>query len=175
MIHHISRQVLTVLMQENPIELNAIVVKEDAILMIARGDTTVYNPSSIKMMSGDNLAQLLRKLPRIEIDKYDSSVKAGGQTVNKILVNGQTLFGSNISAALRLIDGEMVDKVKVYDQHNQERLSQADALERKDRVVDVVTKEKLTKIQLLQLKTAIGMFTEKQTDGCRDLRKILQI
>ena len=92
--------VVHVTMMEDPMEINAIIVKDNSVLMVSKGDTVVYNAVAVNTLEGDNLEQLLRKLPGITIE--NGSIKAGGRDVNKILINGTLLFGSNMSAALRL-------------------------------------------------------------------------
>ncbi|MCM1177759.1 MAG: hypothetical protein NC115_11650 [Bacteroidales bacterium] len=154
-------------MAEDVKELNAVIVKANTVLMVSKGDTTVYNVEQIKTMDGDNLSQLLKKLPGINID--NGKVTAGGRPVNKILINGSTLFGSNISAALTLIESDMVKKIRVYDEHPQDRLIEADTLGVKDHVIDVVTKEPLTKIRSAKLYSAIGIFTDKNNEGSNDM------
>ena len=149
--------VVHVTMMEDPMEINAIIVKDNSVLMVSKGDTVVYNAVAVKTLEGDNLEQLLRKLPGITIE--NGSIKAGGRDVNKILINGTLLFGSNMAAALRLIESQMVDKVKVYDQHAQDRMIEADTLGQKDHVIDVITKEKLTKVQEMKLMAALGLLS----------------
>lgn len=158
--------VVHVTMMEDPMEINAIIVKDNSVLMVSKGDTVVYNAVAVNTLEGDNLEQLLRKLPGITIE--NGSIKAGGRDVNKILINGTLLFGSNMSAALRLIESQMVDKVKVYDQHAQDRMIEADTLGQKDHVIDVITKEKLTKVQEMKLMAALGLYTEEDYQGRND-------
>ena len=158
--------VVHVTMMEDPMEINAIIVKDNSVLMVSKGDTVVYNAVAVNTLEGDNLEQLLRKLPGITIE--NGSIKAGGRDVNKILINGTLLFGSNMSAALRLIESQMVEKVKVYDQHAQDRMIEADTLGQKDHVIDVITKEKLTKVQEMKLMAALGLYTEEDYQGRND-------
>ena len=150
-------------MAEDVEELNAIIVEANAVLMVARGDTTVYNVDMLKMMEGDDLARLLQKLPGVSVE--DNSVFAGGRPVNKILINGSALFGSNIEAALSLIESSMIQKIRVYDEHPQDRIAESDTLGKKDHVIDVVTKEKLTEVQQTKIDAAIGLFTDKDYNG----------
>lgn len=153
-------------MPEDPEELNAIIVKADAVLMVSKGDTVVYNTEILEMMEGDNLAKLLAKLPGVSLK--EDKVYAGGREVNKILVNGSALFGSNISAALTMIESDNVKKVRVYDEHAQDRLIEGDTLKTKDHVLDVVTKENLARIRMGTLDAALGIYTDKNDKGLHD-------
>ncbi len=157
---------VSIRMAEDIKELNAIIVKDNAVLMVEKGDTTVYNVESLKTMEGDDLARLLKRLPGIRLE--DNGVFAGGHRVNKILINGTTLFGSNISSALSLVGSDMVKKIRVYDEHPQDRLAESDTLGVKDHVIDVVTKEKLTRVQRTRLDAVLGLFTDKGSSGRND-------
>lgn len=154
---------INIRMAENAEELNAVIVKANTVLMVSRGDTTVYNVENIKTLEGADLSELLKKLPGIEIEK-NGTLMAAGRKVNKVLINGRTLFGSNISSALRLVESDMVKKIRVYDEHNQDRLLEADTLGTKDHVIDVVTKEPLTKVRSITLALSSGGFTENNED-----------
>ena len=162
-IAHKGSTMVTVVMAEDPVELNAIIVRDDAVLMVSRGDTTVYNPASLKLPEGSDLEALLKKLPGVEVE--NGAVLSMGRNVNKILLNGNTLFGADISAALRLVMSDMVKNVKIYEQHDQDRLIEADTLKKKDLVADIITKDKVTTIQVLELMVAAGVFSDKELMG----------
>ena len=159
-IAHKGSTMVTIIMAEDPVELNAIIVKDDAVLMVSRGDTTVYNPESLKLPEGSDLGFLLTRLPGVEV--RDGAVISMGRTVNKVLLNGTTMFGKDISAALRLVMSDMVKNVKIYEQHDQDRLIEADTLKKKDLVADIITKDKITTIQAIELLVAAGLFSEKE-------------
>ena len=55
--------VLDVTLVEDPMEIDAIVVKDNHVSMISRGDTIVYNPAAFKIMKGDPLRELLKRMP----------------------------------------------------------------------------------------------------------------
>lgn len=162
-IAHQVATFVTVVMAEDPVELNAIIVRDDAVLMVSRGDTTVYNPESLKLPEGSDLEFLLKRLPGVEV--RNGAVMSMGRNVNKILLNGTTLFGADISAALRLVMSDMVKNVKIYEQHDLDRLIEADTLKRKELVADIITKDKITTVQVLELLMAAGLFSEKELMG----------
>src|ERR1051325_3741697 len=61
-----------------------------------------------------NVESLLKKMPGIKVDK-DGKVKAQGQEVKKVLVDGKEFFGSDPKIATRNLPADAVDKVQVYD------------------------------------------------------------
>lgn len=149
-------------MEEDPLLINAIIVKDDRITMVRHGDTTVYNASAFAMMEDAKLADLLKKLPGIKIS--DTGISAYGEKVSKILINGTMLFGNNVTAAMDMLRSEEVRKVKVYDEYAQDRLIEKDTLGRKERVVDIETKKPITRAQELALIALGGVYIDNNSD-----------
>ena len=153
---------LDVRIEEDPQQINAIVVKGDNIAMVRHGDTTIYNASAFATMEGAKLADLLKKLPGVTVS--DSGVSAYGEKVSKILINGTMLFDSNVLAAMEMVQSSEVQKVRVYDEHSQDRLVEKDTLGRKERVMDVRTKKQMTKAQELVLLALGGVYVDNSAD-----------
>jgi Outer membrane protein beta-barrel family/Carboxypeptidase regulatory-like domain len=79
-----------------------------------KGDTLEFNASSFKTEVNATTEDLLRKLPGIEVEK-DGTVKAQGEQVKNVLVNGKKFFGSDPKLATQNLPAGAVDKVQVYD------------------------------------------------------------
>lgn len=156
---HSYNTILSISMVESTDTLTTLVFKDDAMLMVSKGDTIVYNVSQLKAMKGDNLASLLSKIPGIAFS--DGNVIADGKPVDKILVNGTTIFGSNIASALDLLYATDVKQIKVYDQFDQNRLLAADTLSGKQHIIDVITHKALDEISSLQLYLKAGGYPDK--------------
>lgn len=60
------------------------------------------------------MEDLLKKLPGVQVGK-DGTVKAQGQTVNKVLVDGKEFFCNDPKVATKNLPADAVDKVQVYD------------------------------------------------------------
>ncbi len=150
--------VLDVRMEEDPEQLNAIVIRDDRILMLRHGDTTVYNASAVATMEGAKLGDLLKKLPGVTVSK--DGVSAQGEKVSKILINGTMLFENNIAAALDMVSTEAVERVRVYNEYTLDRLVKKDTLDRKEKVMDVETKKPFTRAQELALLALGGVYVD---------------
>lgn len=159
----LSSPVFEVEMEEDTTQLNAIIITDDAIAMVVHGDTTIFNAAAFNMRDKDPLGKLLEKIPGITIE--NGEVTANGQKVSKILINGQSLFGNNVSAAMDMIYNEDIRKVRIYDEHDQDRLIEADTLGMKERVVDVVTNKPINYVQGGDLGLNAGVFTDKGNKG----------
>ncbi|PPL04511.1 outer membrane beta-barrel protein [Parapedobacter indicus] len=79
-----------------------------------RGDTTEYDAASFNIEPNSKVEDLLKQLPGIQVDQ-DGKITAQGQTVNKVLVDGEEFFGDDPTLVTRNLRGDMVDKVQLYD------------------------------------------------------------
>jgi len=94
--------------------LNEVVVSGEAPPVTLIGDTVQYNAGSFSTVPNASVEQLLKKLPGLQVDK-DGTVKAQGQKVNRVLVDGKEFFGSDPKIATKNLPADAVDKVQVYD------------------------------------------------------------
>jgi len=78
-----------------------------------KGDTTEFNANAFKVNPDATAEDLAKKMPGVTIDA--NGVKAGGETVQKVLIDGQEYFGDDASAALKNLPAEVVDKIQVFD------------------------------------------------------------
>jgi Outer membrane protein beta-barrel family len=94
--------------------LDAAVVKGERDPIKINGDTTEFNAASFKVQPNATTEDLIKKLPGMEVDK-NGNVKAQGEAVTQVLVNGKKFFGKDPKVALQNLPAGAVDKVKVYD------------------------------------------------------------
>lgn len=81
------------------------------------GDTIQYNAGSFRVQPNASVEDLLKKLPGVKVEK-DGTVKAQGEKVNKVLVDGKEFFGNDPKVATRNLPADAVDKVQVYDRQS---------------------------------------------------------
>src|SRR6476620_5040529 len=96
--------------------LQEVIVKTGSPLKI-RGDTTVYTADSFKVSANANVEELLKKLPGIQVDK-DGQIKAMGEVVEKVLVDGEEFFGDDPGMAVKNLRADAVKEVQVFDKKN---------------------------------------------------------
>ena len=128
-----------ILMQPDDKMLKAASVSAVGTPMEMKGDTLVYNASSFRVMSNDNLADLLKKMPGVEVGE-DGTVKVNGKEVSKITVGGRTFFLGDNKATLDNLPARIVDKVKVIDKES-ESAEFTGIKGDKEKVMDVELKE----------------------------------
>jgi hypothetical protein len=94
--------------------LQEVVVSAEAPPVTLVGDTIQYNAGSFKTIPNASVEQLLKKMPGIQVEK-DGTVKAQGQKVNRVLVDGKEFFGTDPKMATKNLPADAVDKVQVFD------------------------------------------------------------
>jgi hypothetical protein len=104
----------TIIMNDVTRVLSEVVVTAEAPPVTLIDDTVQYNAGSFKTIPNATVEQLLKKMPGIKVEK-DGTVKAQGQEVKKVLVDGKEFFGKDPKIATRNLPADAVDKVQVYD------------------------------------------------------------
>ncbi|MVM29482.1 outer membrane beta-barrel protein [Spirosoma sp. HMF4905] len=102
-------------MTEQANTLNEVVVKQERAPIAVKGDTVEFNANSFKTQPNAQVEELLRKLPGVEVAR-DGTIKAQGQAVSRVLVNGKPFFGNDPKMATRNLPADIIDKVQLYDQ-----------------------------------------------------------
>ncbi|AOZ99100.1 outer membrane beta-barrel protein [Flavobacterium commune] len=98
---------------KNKIELlREVIVKSGSIRI--KGDTTSYRASDFKVDANANVEELLKKLPGIQVDK-NGTIKAMGETVQKVLVDGEEFFGDDPGMAVKNLRADAVKEVQVFN------------------------------------------------------------
>ncbi|MGH2552088.1 MAG: carboxypeptidase regulatory-like domain-containing protein, partial [Chitinophagaceae bacterium] len=93
------------------------IVSSEAPPVTMINDTIQYNAASFKVQPNANVEQLLKKLPGVKVEK-DGSIKAQGEKVSKVLVDGKEFFGNDPKIATKNLPADAVDKVQVYDKQS---------------------------------------------------------
>ncbi len=104
----------TITMYPNTVSLSEVEIQGERTPIFIKKDTIEYNALAFKTQPGDNVEQLLKKLPGIEVDK-EGNVKAMGEDVQKVLVDGKEFFGNDPKVATKNLPADAVDRVQVYD------------------------------------------------------------
>lgn len=95
--------------------LESIIVTQRSIRI--KGDTTEYMADSFKVKPNATVEDLLKELPGIQVDK-DGQITAQGQTVQKILVDGDEFFSDDPTIATKNLRADAIKKVQVFDKRS---------------------------------------------------------
>jgi hypothetical protein len=128
----------TIILQTRPAELAGVTVRTPPVTV--KGDTTEFNASQFKTKPNSTAEDLLKKMPGVEVAK-DGSVKAQGQDVRRVLVDGKRFFGDDPKMATRNLPTDMIDKIQVFDaQSDQSAFSGFDDGNR-ETTINIITKK----------------------------------
>jgi len=93
--------------------LGEVIVVDQAPIKI-NGDTIAFNANSFKTKPNATVEDLIKKLPGMTVEK-DGTVKAQGENVQKVYVDGKEFFGTDPKLATKNLTADMVDQVEVFD------------------------------------------------------------
>jgi len=111
---HTSRDFGNISMALKTRLLKEVMIKGTASQMKIKGDTTEFNAKAFVIQPNATVEDLLKQLPGITVDK-DGKITAEGQTVTKVLLDGEEFFGDDPTLVTRNIRADMVDKIQLYD------------------------------------------------------------
>lgn len=98
--------------------LEEVVVNADRIPMMIKKDTIVYNADAFQTQPNDRVEDLLRKLPGMEVEA-DGTIKAQGEEVQQVLVDGKEFFGRDPQIATKNLPAAAVQNVEVFDKKSE--------------------------------------------------------
>ena len=107
------------------IDLGALIMNKDYKMMgevvvttespiVVKNDTVQFNASGFKTIPNATVEDLLKKIPGMEVDK-EGNVKAQGEQVQKVLVDGKEFFANDPKLATKNLTADMVESVQVFD------------------------------------------------------------
>ncbi|MHC1703837.1 MAG: outer membrane beta-barrel protein [Tenuifilaceae bacterium] len=109
----------TIVLQQNSLAIGEVQVKGERIPILIKQDTVEYNAGAFKTKPDGVAEDLLKKLPGIEVDR-SGNVKAMGEDVKKVLVDGKEFFGNDTKVATKNLPADAINKVQVYNKKTDE-------------------------------------------------------
>ncbi|UCD25589.1 MAG: TonB-dependent receptor [Gemmatimonadota bacterium] len=99
------------------VEIDALVVSAQHVPFVVKRDTIDYNIAAFPTRPNANVEDLLRRLPGIEV-AADGTIKAQGEEVRNVLVEGKEFFGNDPRVATQNLPADAVERVQVYDRES---------------------------------------------------------
>ena len=106
-------QILQDILEMDGVEITA---QPDPVQL--RGDTTVFSAASFPVREDAVAEDLLRRMPGFTMQ--DGQLQAQGETVQRVLVDGQEFFGDDPSVALRNLPADVIRQIEVFDQASEQ-------------------------------------------------------
>jgi len=95
-------------------ELYEVVIRTEKAPISIKGDTIEYDTSKFKVPPGSAVEDLLRKLLGVEV-MQDGTVRAQGEEVRQVTVDGKRSFGGDPKMATKKLGADAFKKVQIYN------------------------------------------------------------
>ncbi len=112
-----KNEVIDFVLPESDTELKEVVVEGRGLEASIRNDTTKYNLKNLTTGNEENLKDILKKLPGVEINE-NGKIVANGKQVDKLLIDGKEFFGDQHQLATENITSEMVQGISLIENFN---------------------------------------------------------
>lgn len=109
----VSLLITSVLFFESANKFTAIISSDNIKNIAVPRDTLEFKANNYVIQPNDKLEDLLRRIPVISVDKK-GIFYAQGDTIKKLLVDGQEFFSDDVSVAAHVIRADQVDKIRIY-------------------------------------------------------------
>ncbi len=107
-----NQRVGTLLLEINTRELETVKI-EGQLGAKQKADTTEYNAASYKTNPDATAEDIVAKMPGVT--KESGTIKAQGEDVKRVTVDGQEFFGDDASLALKNLPAEVIEKIQIFD------------------------------------------------------------
>jgi len=137
---HINTKQTRVLqfMESSDLVLEEIEIKASPAIAI-KGDTTEFDAKRFSTREYAAADELVAQIPGVEIDE-EGNVKAHGENVTRIIIDGKPFFSTDPRIALKTLPAEMIDKIQLIDEKSEQaNFSGFDDGQRR-KVINIVTK-----------------------------------
>ncbi len=94
--------------------LEEVIVRQKIAAIRINGDTTEYRADSFKVGANANVADLLKKMPGIQVNSK-GEITTQGEKVEKILVDGEEFFSDDPAVVTQTLRADAVKTVQVFD------------------------------------------------------------
>lgn len=109
-----------IVLNEKTLNLDVLEVKNKRILFKQRGDTLIYNIEGSRNGMEDNIGDLLKNLPGLEVDT-EGSIKYKGKRVNKLLMEDKDIFNNMHKVFSEGINAKDVKTVKIIENYKESK------------------------------------------------------
>lgn len=124
--------------------MDEVVIVAERPPVIIKKDTIEFNASAFKTLPNALVEDLLKKLPGVQVDG-EGNITVNGKAVNRILVDGKSFFGDDPKMASRNLPANVIDKVQVTDDKDQQLMSGSLNSNDVGKVVNITLKKSIKK------------------------------
>jgi hypothetical protein len=115
----IGNDIGSVIMIPKPVGLNEVRITGERIPVRIRKDTIEYDARAFKTKPDAVAEDLIKKLPGMEVDRA-GNIKAMGEDVKNVTVDGKEFFGNDPKVATRNLPADAINKVQLFNKKTDE-------------------------------------------------------
>ncbi|MEP7238612.1 MAG: hypothetical protein ABI685_12125 [Ferruginibacter sp.] len=104
----------TIFLPNQAVSLSEVIIQAKPIEK--KGDTTVFNVGSFKNKFDENLEDVIKKIPGMDVDA-NGNIKYNNKPIENIMIEGDVM-SNNYKLISKNITPDMVDKVEMIDKYN---------------------------------------------------------
>lgn len=101
-------------LEPDAVQMKSVEVVDNMVRAEIKGDTTEFNSKAFKTRPNAEAEELVKKIPGVQIES-SGNIKAHGEDVKEVLVNGRQYFGEDPMMAMKNIPAEVIDRVQIFD------------------------------------------------------------
>jgi hypothetical protein len=120
--------------------LQEVIVRQRINAIRIKGDTIEFKADSFRVAPYATVEDLLKKLPGLEVNSK-GEIKAQGQKVQKILVDGEEFFGDDPTLVTQNLRANIVDKVQLFDKKSDQAVFTGIDDGKKTKTINLTIKE----------------------------------
>jgi len=147
-----------------PNALEEVSIIEEYIPITFKSDTVEFNPNAYNTKSHAVVEDLLKKMPGIEVDEA-GNMKALGEDVVSVMVDGKEFFGKDPKVATKNLPADAIMKVQVYDKKSDESEFTGVDDGVRERTINLMLNEDHKKGYFGNVEAGIGTDTRYSADG----------
>lgn len=144
--------------------LDEVIITAEYVPIQFKQDTVEFNSKAFVTKPDAVVEDLLKKIPGIEVDEA-GNLKALGEDVSKVLVDGKEFFGSDQKVATKNLPADAIDKVQVFDKKSEEAEFMGIDDGVRDRTINLLLNEKNKKGYFGNLEAGAGLSDYYKTSG----------
>jgi len=99
--------------------LQAVVVTSSDLRPHLRRDTIEFNTTRIRMNANATVEEMIGRLAGLQVDA-EGNITYNGQKIERVLVDGRELFGSDLTIVTRNLNADMIAKIQLIDSKTKE-------------------------------------------------------
>src|SRR5690606_27771531 len=89
---------------------------EGSPLIVVKEDTLEYRAKDYNLKENAITEDLLKKLDGVEVDN-DGNIKAQGEAITRVRINGKDFFGGDVKTATKNLPAEVIERIQIIDDY----------------------------------------------------------